>query len=206
MGDGRTGRPLGAPGGALALGLVACLTFGALAAPSGAATARTVVHVVAPWQANGHAARGRRVVSLAKGSCWTESVAVAGEYRCLSGNGIYDPCFVRPRSRGRQVGCLFAPWARGIHVLALTKRLPRVERPRHLTSTRFAWAIQLSNREACLLGQGTNSLIGKRVMYYYCDKGAAGEIDRSREPWRSEYSRSGTRGPLVAEAVLQAWY
>lgn len=187
---------------------LACLILGlTMMAPVAAASrGRTAVHVFKPWTATGQPRPGLHVASRSKGSCWTESVAVAGQYRCMSGNAIYDPCWVKPASKDQKVGCVLAPWDRGIHVIRLTKKLPAVSKPRHLTSTRFAWAIKLASGMVCTLGQGTDTTIDGKPMVYYCRKGVAGEIDRSKEPWRTEYSRSYRHGPLIHKVISQAWY
>lgn len=191
-----------------ATALATALAVGSLGQvpPAHAATTRTAVHVFKPWRPDGRLLGRLRIVGRFRGSCWTESIAVPGEYRCLAGNEIFDPCFSKPRSHGKVVGCLLAPWDRGVRTIRLTKKLPKVARPRHLTGTRFPWAIELRGGMLCLLGQGTNPVIEHKVMVYSCKNGAAGEINRSKEPWRTEYSRSLRHGRLVRRSVAQAWY
>jgi hypothetical protein len=179
----------------------------AVAVPgAGAVAAKTAVKVFVPWASSGRPATGLHVASKATGYCWTESIAVAGQYRCMAGNNIFDPCWVKPHSRRHKVGCVINPWDRGIHVVKLTKPLPKVHKPKNLTSTRFAWAIQLSSGMLCSLAQGTEAVIEHKAMPYWCRVGVAGEIDRSTEPWRTPYSKSDRHGPLRQMTITQVWY
>lgn len=204
---GRNGaiRSLGVKAAAAFLAATA-MTVALIAPIAGAAPVRTHVHVFHPWGPKGALAPGMHVASTSSGYCWGESIAVAGEYRCMAGNGINDPCWAKPYSKGRVVGCVLEPWDKGVHVIRMTKKLPKVAKPKSLTSTRFAWAIELSSGMLCSLAQGTEALIEHKAMPYWCRKGAAGEINRSSEPWRTQYSRSDRHGPLHGVVIAQAWF
>lgn len=186
--------------------LLIALASGSPGTAASASTTKTAVHVVKPWLTSGRLRPGLHVAGRFRGSCWTESIAVAGEYRCTARNLIFDPCFLRPRSKKKVVGCLLAPWDKGVRTIRLTKKLPRVSQPRHLTSTRYPWGLQLASGVLCLLGQGTNPVVRHEEMVYSCKRGVAGAINRSREPWRTEYARSAHHGPVVQAPITQVWY
>ena len=82
-----------------------------------------------------YAATGTLVVPVAdhlSGSCWTGSIAVpvAGVYRCLAGDQIYDPCFAPSGADQPADGCL-RPGSRGRRsaLITLTAPLPPASPP-----------------------------------------------------------------------------
>ena len=85
------------------------------------------------------------------GNCWTSSIAStrADAYRCMTGNEIYDPCFViDPKS----VGCPTDLSANAGTVLKLTKPLPPAESPPPAPQ---AFAMVLQSGAKCNRATGT---------------------------------------------------
>lgn len=95
--------------------------------------------------------RDMKAQKMLDGSCWTSSIASGRNdaFRCMTGNEIYDPCFViDPKS----VGCptdLVAD--RGV-VLNLTKPLPAPESPLPAPQ---AFAMVLQSGATCNRATGT---------------------------------------------------
>lgn len=189
-------------------GLVMTLAVFVPAAAGAARTrTRTQVRIFQLWKSDGELASGHHVAATEKGSCWAESIAIEGEYRCMVGNLIYDPCFVKPRSASRVVGCVGTPWEAGAEVIDLTKKLPHIGTPpKNPATAPVAWSLALSSGQHCVLGQGTLASINGQVMPYFCKVGVAGEIDKAKEPWTTEYSKSASKGPLEPEVIWTAWY
>lgn len=88
---------------------------------------------------------------IADGNCWTSSIAStrSDAYRCMTGNEIYDPCFViDPKS----VGCPSDLAADAGVVLNVTKALPPPESPGPVPQ---AFAMVLQSGATCNRATGT---------------------------------------------------
>ena len=111
-----------------------------------------------------------QVADIASGSCWTTSIAapVAGAYRCISEDRIYDPCFapVHPVAP-IQVACVTTPWS-DAEVLRVTGRLPNAA---PLPGTPRPWAIQLSNGARCVAVTGTVPQVSGVDLGFHCADG-----------------------------------
>jgi hypothetical protein len=88
---------------------------------------RTTIEVFAPWTEGDKLSPGIKVTGhLADGSCWTSSIADSadnGAWRCMSANGIYDPCFAPTNETDvTEVACAESP-SSGVEMLGLTKPL-----------------------------------------------------------------------------------
>lgn len=95
--------------------------------------------------------KNMKAQQMLDGNCWTSSIASARSdaFRCMTGNDIYDPCFViDPKS----VGCPTDLSAdRGV-VLDLTKPLPPPESPAPAPQ---AFAMVLQSGAVCNRATGT---------------------------------------------------
>jgi hypothetical protein len=90
------------------------------------------------------------VASTALGSCWEGSIAVnrSDAFRCMTGNNISDPCFVRDT---KSVACPDIPTAdRGL-VIKLTTPLPE----NRVSGAATPWAMSLESNVRCRVGTGT---------------------------------------------------
>jgi hypothetical protein len=107
---------------------------------------------------------------VATGTCWTTSIAapVAGAYRCISEDRIYDPCFAPAQLvRPIQVACVPAPWS-DAEVLRLAGGLPHSA---PLPSTARPWAIQLDNGARCVAATGTVPQVNGVDLGFHCAAG-----------------------------------
>lgn len=184
---------------------------------AGATSRQTKIVKYVMWTAKGELRRGLHVGARVKGYCWTESMTIPGEYRCMAGNDIYDPCFARPDVKTQMVGCAKNPWMTAIVEMRLTKKLPALpmsrttgtragtSQPEVVVASTLPWALRLSSGLGCVLGTGTNALVDGHLMVYYCSTGVAAKPYTSKEPWTTLYSKSDLRGPLVREAIAVAW-
>jgi Ni,Fe-hydrogenase III small subunit len=152
----------------------------------------TRVESVAPWTPSGALSPQETVEGHETGSCWTGSIAVidSDAWRCMSGNFIYDPCFAPAFSlRPAEVACVSSPWS-DVVVLRMTKPLPASQSNPFTSASesKADWALQLANRDRCVIGTGTNSSVGGVIVNYYCTSGAlAGALNTGTEPWTVEY-------------------
>jgi hypothetical protein len=91
-----------------------------------------------------------KVTSTISGSCWEGSIAAnrSDAFRCMTGNAINDPCFLRDAT---SVACPDIPSAdRGL-VIKLTKPLPA----NPVSGPETPWAMSLEANVRCRLGTGT---------------------------------------------------
>lgn len=126
------------------LAITAALSLAAL----GTAHAQTPAASTAVVKYSAHNMKAQKAID---GNCWTSSIAStrADAYRCMTGNEIYDPCFViDPKS----VGCPTDLSADSGIVLNLTKPLPPPESPLPVTQ---AFAMVLQSGAKCNRGTGT---------------------------------------------------
>jgi hypothetical protein len=143
------------------------------------------------------------VADVAVGSCWTTSVAdpVAGAFRCLSGNRIYDPCFAPPHpAQPLEVACVPAPWARA-EVLRVTGALPT---GRPLDGGR-PWALRLANGARCVAATGTVPEAAGVELGFHCGAGTDAGLLPGRSALRTaEYGNPDTGG-LRRVSVTTIW-
>lgn len=173
-----------------------------------ASLARTVLDYATPWTPTATLSSHERVLQRVSGSCWIGSIAVddSHAWRCLSRDGLYDPCFSPYAYQPTEVACLASPWS-GVVLLHLTKPLPvRTANPPATGGAPPAeWALVLSNGDRCIVITGTVTLLGGVRLAYYCSSGAlAGALNSGVEPWTVEYYRPES-GRIVEEDVRTAW-
>jgi hypothetical protein len=143
--------------------MLAALSLGAVgAAPAQTSAASTTVVK--------YSARDMKAQSSVSGNCWTSSIASprADAYRCMTGNTIYDPCFV---INSKSVGCPTDLSAGAGIDLKLTKPLPPSESP---LPTPQAWAMVLQSNAHCNRATGTID----PDFPYYC----SGPLDQCAGP------------------------
>jgi hypothetical protein len=90
------------------------------------------------------------VVKTVSGSCWEGSIAAnrSDAFRCMSGNAISDPCFVRD---AKSVACPDIPTADSGLVIKLNTPLPE----NHVSGAETPWAMSLQSNVRCRVGTGT---------------------------------------------------
>jgi hypothetical protein len=123
----------------------------ATAAPAGAAGsaskgAGTRQIAYDPFTAKGTLSPAFHVSSTVNGHCVAAGVAGNSSYRCFSGNGIYDPCFARPKAKTGPLLCTFDP--AGPKVV----RMEVGQLPAHLAGAPETrpWAMQLADGQICI--------------------------------------------------------
>jgi len=176
--------------------------------PAASAThrARTVVVTVDPWTKAGGLKAGERVARTVRGTCWTDSIAVASSnaYRCMTTHSeIYDPCFSPPRGRISRLACMAVPWGK-VTWLVLRAGIRSL---RHPSGTPRVWGEELSNGVRCTNAEGAVGRIDGAYLYYYCapGKGFAGVPIRRGEPWTTRFAPSATAKRLHIENVHMVW-
>lgn len=91
-----------------------------------------------------------KATSTVRGHCWTSSIASrrSDAYRCMVGNGIYDPCFSIDT---KTVACPTNVAANSGVRVALTQPLPQA----NAGNVHNAWMMQLAGGATCNVGTGT---------------------------------------------------
>jgi putative hemolysin len=107
-----------------------------------------------------------------EGNCWTGSQMVWREdaWRCMVGNGIYDPCF----SSGEDVICGANPTIpTDSFLLLLTEPLPAPELPQDTTG--HAWQAELADGAICGYATGATGGVGDERINYFCPSPDSGQ-------------------------------
>jgi hypothetical protein len=90
------------------------------------------------------------VTKTVQGSCWEGSIAAnrSDAFRCMAGNAISDPCFVRD---AKSVACPDIPTSDTGIVIKLTQALPA----NPTSGPETPWAMSLESNVRCRAGTGT---------------------------------------------------
>jgi heat shock protein HslJ len=119
-----------------------------------------------------------------EGSCFGSAIGLGREdaYRCMVGNGIYDPCFVIDDAP--TVVCGVNPTTGDIgFVLALTEPLPAPD----VGNLAKPWLIELFDGQVCGLMTGTVPGVGERIAPYGCpDRSNLFDDFQQGEVWMAE--------------------
>lgn len=178
-------------------------TTGSLAPSTEPSSAReTKVRRVRPLTGDGELKPRYRVAESGRGECFWASVASQQRdaFRCMEGNGIYDPCFAASR---REVFCLETPWAREV-IRLVVERLPR-RRNQGVERLRTPWGMRLSNGTRCVVGTGTANYVGDTPVRYHCRHGYATEPRTQPRRWRVKVAPM-TLDRLRSKKVAAALY
>lgn len=155
---------------------VALLTI----APASAATTKFVKYE----------ASSMKVTRNASGSCWTSSIASTRKdaFRCMLGNEIYDPCFMRGTS---SVVCPENLVDNSGLAIELTKPLPPAASPEPAQP----WAMILASHITCNRGTGTID----PGYPFYCEgiAGACSAPERSKQQAAHFVTCAGEGKPTI---------
>jgi hypothetical protein len=192
-------------------------------APGAGGGASTQVIQTAPVDAGYQPIAGLRVENrgVAQG-CGAGSDSVGNAYRCISGHGIYDPCWTDGADPSTPaVICQIRPWEKRAFRFTLAQRgLEPFYGPPLQIGTYEPWGVELTTGERCLALQGAHGALpgSHRIIDYACwNKGGKPDdrlllrgVDRSHPRWRIDsatYSRKRQRyrlGPKLG--IVTAWY
>jgi hypothetical protein len=157
---------------------------------------------IQPFGSQGHQlAPGYASVKQGVANCWERSMAsnVAGAWRCMSGNFIYDPCYQAP-NRHHWVACpVDALTPKKVAVFRSLKSLPFGDAfpPFH------PWALRLVNGAACQFDTGATGTVNGKRLNYDCSRNnlfAFGAINRRQAMWHIRVGH-GLHGPLRWAAI-----
>ncbi|HEY6356934.1 MAG TPA: hypothetical protein VIX35_01740 [Vicinamibacterales bacterium] len=145
------------------------------------------------------------VVKTVSGSCWEGSIAAnrSDAFRCMTGNEISDPCFVRSAT---SVACPDIPTADSGLLIKLTTPLPQ----NHVSGAETPWAMSVASNIRCRVGTGT-VIPG---FPYYCSSSlvcAVPSLDKQSSEYFTEcgVGEASSSGPRVPSrkhyAVTVLW-
>jgi hypothetical protein len=171
---------------------------------SGGGAPHTVTRTFSAYDAHGDLTV--HVADVARGRCWTASIAVPGvrgAYRCIAGNAILDPCFAPATpSSPVEVACLADPWS-DAEVLQVTGALPSAGAGAD-TGPR-PWALQLGNGVRCVAATGTVPAIGGVDLGYHCRGGSNAAVhDATAALVTADYAAAGAH-TLRRVSVATIW-
>ena len=183
----------------------------AIAGVAGGGTDRaTRVHTLVAFN-GGKVAAALTVRSRAQGECNIPSIVDPRPYawRCVSGNGIFDPCF-SGTATSRTVVCPDAPWSRRVIVLELGKPLSGWKLyPSHPS---WPWGIWTTTGKRCYsIGGGAMGSMDGASVTFACKGGGylVGRANAARSLWTIAYTprlRPGEHGVALAHVgVADAW-
>jgi len=155
-----------------ALAALCALTI-ALAIPASAATQTTVV-IFNPWSSSG-LRHGFMVSGNVKGSCGMHSLASErpDAWRCIAGDDMYDPCFVRS-SDERTLACAESPFSKRVTLMTVTKALAdKLKLTGEIWGLRLRgapWGLHLVSGDTCVFAQGATDAVAGERLNYACRK------------------------------------
>jgi hypothetical protein len=139
----------------------------------------------------------------ATGQCWTSSIAIpiAGVFRCLASNTIYDPCFAPAvDTKPLTVTCYADPWSTGT-TMTLTKALPTENL---ILKNGDPWALELNNGTRCVVQTGALPELGGNTLDYRCTGDTVASLQTSVDGVISVlYGKPD--GPLNPAGIATAW-
>jgi hypothetical protein len=155
----------------------------------------------APYDESGHlVGQASQTVS---GQCWTSSIAIpiAGVFRCLSHNTIYDPCFAPAvETQPLTVTCYADPWSSGT-TMTLTKALPTENL---ILKNGDPWALELTNAGRCVVQTGALPELNGNTLDYQCTGNDVASLQTSVDGVISVLYGPAS-GPLNPVGVGVAW-
>jgi hypothetical protein len=171
--------------GSMALAGASVPSIGSAAPAVASSAAPTVVQRVRPVDGKGNLlASYRSVRSRSGANCSVGSEAIGEDaYRCMAGNGVYDPCWVS--SNRTYVYCLSAAWSFNVTQLKVTKGYNNAGLTSHVS--KIPWGLQLSNGVHCGLVQGATNMVKGKPVSYLCPHvkyGLVGKVDKAHKAWR----------------------
>lgn len=137
------------------------------------------------------------------GSCFSSSITIpiAGVFRCLSGNTIWDPCFAPAvETNPLTVACFVDPWTPGT-IMSLTKALPTENL---ILKNGDPWALELSDSTHCVVLTGALPELGDNVLDYNCTGDKVASLQTSSDGAISVLE-GPAKGPLVPSGISVAW-
>jgi hypothetical protein len=158
-------------------------TVGLVAASASSSTAVSLYHA---FTASGAIVPRVRVLS---GECDGPSGATQRDdaWRCISGNGLYDPCFSSTHAAGVVICPL--PWEAVAVELRLTTPLEsKVRGPARPSLELQPWAIETDTGAKCVVNSGMGTVIDNKRNNYYCGVGSHATVlwgypNQNHEPW-----------------------
>jgi hypothetical protein len=193
---------------ACAAALIPVAALAATASPTATAGgSRTKTIIYRAFAASGKPAI--HVTKTVRGFCWEGSLAAARDdaWRCLSGNGIYDPCFSSGKARGI-VLCVPEPWKKSGVKIKLTRPLPKPYAGKPSTNG-LPWGIETTSGLRCVAATGATAAIGHVRANYGCLTGEDwlwGSPSRKSEPWTIYIAPLNARKLSARVKVAIAWF
>lgn len=151
--------------------------------------------------------KGLTIQGRISGSCWTQSLVVGRPYgwRCMHGNGIYDPCFTASSHSALAV-CPEMPWSRRVYVMLLTRPLPTWTP--YFFNPRFPWGVWTTNGKRCAsyAGSAVAGVAGRQVTYGCVGGGLlVGLADQRTSRWSIRYVTGWQARTSVLVGITDAW-
>lgn len=138
------------------------------------------------------------------GQCWQQSQRIKREdaWRCMVGEVIYDPCFVKPFGSHKEAICPQSPWIGASVKINLLSALDNSQHAELDMSEAYPWAIELTTGEKCQAVDEGGVYDGLAIRYH-CDSQTIllGHVQRCKAEWSIlQKTPAGVSTALVAKA------
>lgn len=158
-----------------------------------------------PTTLTGQVSGDLHVTHKVTGYCDSESIAAPrqGAYRCVAGNGIYDPCFAGDHG-GNLVVCPY-PSPDTVTVMQLTRPLPVSPTSSSLS---WPWLLTLADGEQCWQLSGATTDFAGMPLNYRCGNGNGnlyGTINKTDPVWTIFELRNGS-SDMTQAAIAKAYF
>jgi|GEM_PF-714853 len=145
-----------------------------------------------------------------KGKCWTHSLTNhrSDAWRCMVGNQIFDPCFVKTYVSRNKVICPQTPWSSEAVWLKLESNLLPEKNETLDMSTDYPWAVELLNGVRCTRATGAMPSFHGQSIQYTCnnDTFLVGKLQRCSPIWKALTFSSLSDKTLKKVDVAVVWY
>jgi hypothetical protein len=124
-------------------------------------------------------------------------------YHCVTGDGIFDPCFAEPTGADDGLLCIGAMTS---ETAARIEGASRDDDRRPALESSNPWYVDLVDGQQCGFVLGATMAIGDRRANYSCDHGwLYGDVDRSSGQWTILIQPDGATD-LTPVSIVTAYY
>ncbi|KTD02885.1 hypothetical protein Lgee_0620 [Legionella geestiana] len=138
------------------------------------------------------------------GECVTQSMRLVREdaYRCVTAQGTFDPCFIKPTKDRLHAVCPASPWNGAAIDIMLTSAPAQSGQKPLDASTALPWAVELDGGEHCIAFETAITHEGS-PLGYHCGGNVflARHIQRCGKPWKILRIEGGVAKDAIIDRV-----
>ena len=141
------------------------------------------------------------------GWCWEQSHADNRKdaWRCMVGNKIYDPCFVKSHGEKKQAVCPNSPWQSEAILITVENSLNPATHKSLDMSKDYPWAIELLDGTQCQTLVDSQQTHDNLPVRYHCNNQSflIGHLQRCKGLWQVLQKQGDS---VSTVSIKRAWY